>query len=396
MNILFVLTPAFNPNAGGVQRTTFKLGKYFTEKNNYVTYYSTANSGHVNPEYGSLFYSPNPGGSKNIENIKHLEMTLHKVKPQIVINQMPYEKEIAISLFKNRDRIGYNLYGCLRNSLFNFLSNARDRMDQMLPKIVFKLLDNPIGLRIVKHRHILKHRKQLRSILDYHDFFVLLSPPNREELEYFIGEYKSEKIISIPNSIPSVVESLPKKEKTILHVGRLNIQQKRSDLLIPVWEKVHSVLSDWNFIVVGDGPYMDKMKNEIRQKGLPRIKLVGFDKPESYYQNASIFLMPSAYEGFPNTLIEAQSYGTVPVVFDSYLALKWIIKSGENALAIKAFDVEQMSKELVNLATNEERLASMARSCLENARRFTIDKVGEVWTDEFQRLIDSKDFGNKS
>ena len=395
MNILFVLTPAFNPNAGGVQRTTFKLGKFFSEKNFQVTYYSTASSGHVKPDYGSLVYSTGPGGSKNKENIKHLEKTLHEVEPQIVINQMPYEKEIAISLFKNKDQVGYKLFGCLRNSLFNFLSNARDRMEQMLPKTVFELLDNPIGLRIVRNRHILKHRKQLRSILDYHDYFVLLSPPNREELEYFIGDYKSEKIISIPNSIPSVLELLPKKEKTILHVGRLNIQQKRSDLLIPVWEKVHSTLDDWNFIVVGDGPYFNKMKNDIQQKGLPRIKLVGFDKPESYYQNASIFLMPSAYEGFPNTLIEAQSYGTVPIVFDSYLALKWIIKTGENALAVKAFDVEQLSKELVNLATNEERLTCMARACLKNARRFTIDKVGEVWIDEFQRLVDDKDIGKR-
>ena len=40
LKIFFTLTVSFNPNEGGVQRSTFKMGKYFYEQGHKVFYYS--------------------------------------------------------------------------------------------------------------------------------------------------------------------------------------------------------------------------------------------------------------------------------------------------------------------------------------------------------------------
>ena len=80
-------------------------------------------------------------------------------------------------------------------------------------------------------------------------------------------------MLSIPNSIPSVVRAPGQKEKIILHVGRLNIQQKRSDLLLKVWGKVFPMLPDWEFVIVGDGEYKEQLELEIKSKNLPRVKI---------------------------------------------------------------------------------------------------------------------------
>ena len=61
MRILFTMTPAFKPEEGGVQRTTFKLGKYFTKQGMDVSYYSTADKGHIRAEYGTLYHGNYPG-----------------------------------------------------------------------------------------------------------------------------------------------------------------------------------------------------------------------------------------------------------------------------------------------------------------------------------------------
>jgi hypothetical protein len=244
MKILFTLTPAFNPNDGGVQRTTYKLGKYFTEQGLEVSYFSTSNTGHVKAEYGALYHTKEIGGQDNMQNIAELEVVVTDIKPDIVINQMPYETNLTNALTNLKTKLGFKLLGCLRNSLFNFKSNARDRMMQMLPSPLFKAMDNKLGISIIQKRHWLKHRKQLKEILDKHDKYILLAPPNRKELEYFVGEYKKEKVRAIPNSIPEIYRGTETKEKIVLHVGRLNIPQKRSDLLLDFWENIENLVLD--------------------------------------------------------------------------------------------------------------------------------------------------------
>ena len=65
---------------------------------------------------------------------------------------------------------------------------------------------------------------------------------------------------------------------------------------------------------------------------------------EPYYEKAKLFVMTSEKEGFPNVLLEAQSYGTVPFVFDSYLAVKDIIQHEHNGLVYPPFDTSAIAK----------------------------------------------------
>src|SRR5690554_4130797 len=153
MRILFTMRPAFNPNAGGVQRTTYTLGKYFTEQGLEVFYFSTNNKDHVVVEYGTLYHADEEGGQHNQRNIEEMKRVVRAVSPSFVINQMPYEASLTNALAQLKLEMGFTLLGCLRNSLFNFKSNARDRMMQMLPSPIFRLMDNPIGLKIVQKRH---------------------------------------------------------------------------------------------------------------------------------------------------------------------------------------------------------------------------------------------------
>lgn len=383
LRILFTFTPAFNPNAGGVQRTTYKLGKHFFEHGLEVNYYSLAKDGHESSAAGKLFSAPCYNGLKNQRNIDNLKMVLRDIRPQVVINQMPYEHRLRSTLFQEKRNISYLLIGCLRNSLFNFKNNVGDRIDQMLPRPVNWAMNNVIGRAIVSSWHWLKHRRDLKCIIDQHDYFILLAPPNRKELEHFVGHYKPEKIKAIPNSIPRVLEEIPEKEKIILHVGRINVQQKRSDLLLDFWERIHVQLPDWKFIIVGDGDYFETLQKDLQMRNLPRVELKGRQQPESYYKKAAIFMMPSAYEGFPNTLLEAQSYGCASLAFRSYGALDWIGHDGKDVKLFPPFQVDQMALFALGLTRNPEKLKNYQAAALQNASRFIIDKVGKLWLEFF-------------
>lgn len=386
MKILFTLTPAFNPNDGGVQRTTFKLGKRFTELGHEVYYFSTSDKGHVPPKYGELCHSKESGGVNNSKNINQLADFLKDVKPDIVINQMPYEAPLREELERQKEILEFVLLGCLRNSLFSFKSNMEDILKQSLPSWIHTLTNNSIVHSFVQWRHKIKHGKDLKKIIDAHDRFILLTPPNRKELNYFIGDYKKEKVIAIPNSIPDVYRDEMKKEKIILHVGRINIQQKRSDLLLDFWERCFERLPDWKFVIVGDGPYKSTLEDDLAKRKLPRVYLEGYQKPEPYFLKAPIFMMPSAYEGFPNTLLEAQSFGCVSAVFNSYYALDWIVNDEKDTILVEPFDISSMADRVVELINNEEKTQQMSAAALNNVERFTVNKVGNIWQSLFEEL----------
>lgn len=386
MRILFTLTKTINPSEGGVQHTTFKLGRFFTQRGLDVYYYSLKNDGHVPAQYGQLSHSPKSGGLKVSSNSEHMAEFIREVRPDVVINQMPYEIELRQQLRVLADELGFHFLGCLRNSLFSFKNNALNIAKQHLPVWIHRLIPNRILESVILKRHVIRHKSDLLDIIDKHDYFILLAPPNRDELEYYIRDYKNEKIISIPNSIPSVQESVPVKKKTLLFVGRLNVQHKRADLIIPLWAGLVDKLPEWEFKVVGSGEYFEKLKQELAAVKLPRITLEGFQSSLDYYPEASILFMPSAYEGFPNVLLEAQSFGCIPVAYKSYKAVEWIVNDGEDALLIEPFDIDKMSQSIVKLATDDRQRAKMAEAGLINARRFTIDKIGQKWLEFFDSL----------
>jgi len=88
--------------------------------------------------------------------------------------------------------------------------------------------------------------------------------------------------------------------------------------------------------------------------------------------------MTSAFEGFPNTLVEAQSFGAVPVLFNSFPVAEWLVRDGTNGFLVPPFDVDAMAAKVVQIARDDAREEVML-GALENARRFEIDRVGQIW-----------------
>jgi len=385
MKILFVITAAFDPFGGGVQQTTFKLGRHFHENGLDVSYLSLSEKGHLETiDYGTLHHVQRSGGADSAVNQRFIRQVIREVGPDIVINQHPYTYHLRNILSDMKEEEGYKLIGCLRNSLFSFKDNLENKVKEKLAgSPLLPLVNNKAGLSIILGYHYLKHRRDLKRIIDRHDYFILLAPPNRSELEHFVGEYKPEKVRAIPNSIPEV-HPLGEKEKLLLYVGRIDVSQKRADLIAPLWKKLHAKLAEWKFLVVGDGDYRKTLLKEI--EGLPRIESIGQADPAPYYEKASVLVMTSAYEGFPNVLLESQSYGTVPVLFNSYSAAPWVATEGEDGYLVEPFDLDAMVEKIVQLAANPEKRDEMSVRCVESARRFTVEEVGKIWFAFFEEL----------
>jgi len=147
---------------------------------------------------------------------------------------------------------------------------------------------------------------------------------------------------------------------------------------------MHEKLPGWKFTVVGDGDYRETLLKEI--EGLPNIESIGQADPAPYYEKASVLVMTSAYEGFPNVLLEAQSYGVVPVLFNSYSAAPWVTDEGETGFLIEPFDLEKMAEKVAWLANHTERWSEISNAAVQGARQFTVEEVGKIWFSFFKEI----------
>ncbi|MGY6587758.1 MAG: glycosyltransferase [Wenzhouxiangella sp.] len=380
--LLFVLTPAMNRNAGGVQMSTFKLGSHFLAIGHEVAAFSFAAEGHE-PDLPFKLFHGEGQGKQSEDNLARLRRILEQFNPDVVINQMPYEHAIG-ELLKEKKR--YLLLGCLRNTLYSVKGDLDGYIGRSVPAGLARAFRNSLGRHLFLARHRRRHRVDLKRILDTYDYFVMFGGPNLEELEYFVPGYDRERIRLVPNSIPAVAAEVPPKGKRLLWLGRVAHAQKRAELILPIWERVSAELTDWDLDVVGDGPELPALMAEAKSRGLQRIHFHGRQVPDDYYQRAPIFFMTSAFEGFPNTLIEAQSFGCIPVVFDTYPVGRWIVDDGNSGFLVPPFQIQALADRIIELARHPAR-TQLAEQALESARRFHIDRVGQLWQALFETEV---------
>ena len=81
--ILFVLTPEFHPNNGGVQMTTFKLARWFSDASHEVAVFSFAAEGHISQSFARLVAGPASGGVSESENLIALEAMVKEFDPDV-------------------------------------------------------------------------------------------------------------------------------------------------------------------------------------------------------------------------------------------------------------------------------------------------------------------------
>ncbi len=228
--------------------------------------------------------------------------------------------------------------------------------------------------------------KNYRLAIDESDYYVVLNQSYKRILEDKLFKGKSiEKIKVIPNpSVSGEHISVSEKEKIILYTGRLVKVPKRVDRLLSIWKRIEDKLNDWHLIILGDGeekPHLEKISNDMNLK---RVTFEGFKPAEDYYRKASILCLTSDYEGAPLVITESQSYGVVPVTFDSSAGIREMIQDGADGIIVKQGDVDLFSKELLKLASDNALRESMSKKCFDKSLENDLEKIGIRWVELFK------------
>lgn len=367
MNILFYTAYEVGKNNGGVSNVTDFWYHYFQKKghNVYVAFLYNA----INDIDDSLeqYKLPKKGTSVFFEKL------LKEKEISVVINQQGVNNRISIPCVIACKNAGIKLISVIHNTP-DILLHSKYFKPFLKYKFSTAVLKKILG--IIQKSSIYKGGK---FIHDNSNYVSVLSPSYIDEYCDLNVGYKSNKVVSIYNPLTFEKPVLNKeKENIVLFVGRL-AYQKSLDKLIRIWHLVENKLPDWKLVIVGDGPDKKELSRMSVLLNNKNVEFVGHDNPHEYYRKSKIFAMTSVFEGLPMTLIECQTYGVVPILFNSFSSAKDIVVHGENGILIPSFDEGKYASMLLELVNNQEKNREMSKFAYDFVDKFNPDKLYEEW-----------------
>lgn len=250
-------------------------------------------------------------------------------------------------------------------------------------------------LRLKRYVINLITRNSMVYVYKNSDKYLLLSPSYKDNFIHFTRIKNSEKLMVQTNPITLDTSDYTydpdKKEKMVVFVGRLDNNAKRVLRTIEVWKHLESKHPDWKMYIIGDGPEMNNLKQEITDYHLQSVFLKGFCDPKPYYEKASIIILVSEYEGFPLVLPEAMQYGLIPVVYGSYSAVYDIVDDNSDGKiqpykkdGFDAFGFAQKIESIMNMS-DEERIL-MQKRAVKKSMMFSKDVILDQWESKFKSV----------
>lgn len=234
------------------------------------------------------------------------------------------------------------------------------------------------------HRKILRLRRTL--IYPYATGFVFQT----KRIAEFFGDKIARRGTIIPNFIEKPLPNLydENSENIIVLTARLDDRQKNISMLLRAFNtftKTH----DYHLYIVGDGPDEPKFKQYIKDNNLEsRVHLTGRQNVYEYLRKAQMYVLPSFYEGMPNSLIEAMASGIPCIATDcSGGGAAELITDHINGILIPNNNEEELVKALIELADNPERRKVFSGEAYKLNERLEFNKILKEWIDYIEKIV---------
>jgi GalNAc-alpha-(1->4)-GalNAc-alpha-(1->3)-diNAcBac-PP-undecaprenol alpha-1,4-N-acetyl-D-galactosaminyltransferase len=214
---------------------------------------------------------------------------------------------------------------------------------------------------------------------------------SQDALNYFLPKFQSRTAV-IPNPVvlPPSGETLLENQRTglsIIAMGRLS-EEKCFDILLRAFVRLKERHPNWALTILGEGPQRPVLESLREQLGVVEsVFLPGIVKnPEKYLMNASLFVLSSRFEGFPNSLCEAMACGLPVIATDCSSGLREIIRHGEDGILVPPNDVNALANAMDRLMSDKGERRRLASRAVDVASRFNLEKIMGMWEEVLRNV----------
>lgn len=176
----------------------------------------------------------------------------------------------------------------------------------------------------------------------------------------------------------------------LLSLGRFD-KVKQIPLLVQAFALLSPDFPQWELHIWGAGGDEPAIRKTISAASCPQIHLHGLTlQPAQQFSQADIFCIPSRFEGFSLTVVEAFTHGLPVVGFAECSGVNSLVRSGHNGLLADAMTAESLAASLRQLMADPDLRHSMGRNARQDARTFAPSAIYDQWEQLLQKTAACK------
>ena len=245
--------------------------------------------------------------------------------------------------------------------------------------------------------HKLRYLKKARKIINQADLKFANSKAIQRRLE--IAGITHSKVIPILRDLSQFTPNIEGKafkknyhlsEKVLTYVGGLTLV-KGIMFITQTISKILEKYSDWNFIIVGDGPLWDDVERFIAQKDLKKqIRLIGrvpLEVMPEVYAASDLVVLPSLWEEPLSGILLEAGASCVPVVSSDRGGTREAVVDGKTGFIVSSTDEGAWKSVLLKLmedAALREKIGKQAREYI--LKNFSVNVVAEKVDGYYKKL----------
>lgn len=387
MNILIVQNNEVRPTYGGISRISYSLSKMFGDASNEVYFLASNRLSDEECMNHQLFLPSSNVG--DLCNVRFVEDVINRYGINFIINQACYNVTLT-SLIRSviRNNSNVKLVTCFHNSVLTPVKNFAYTKEYYLKKkklyFIFKVLKLSFVREVLTNFYAFKKRKLYRAIVDKSDVSIVLSEGQKRELLLVVGSNYQNQIYVVPNTVGIISElDIANKENIILWVGTFDMEIKRPDLMLRIWNEIYKENPTWKLVMLGDGIDFNEAKNLTSILGVKNVLFEGRVNPYDYYKKAKIICITSTHESFSLVTVEGMSYGVVPILFDSFYSASEIVTDGKDGFLIPPFEISVFAQKLNRLMKQVDLVEKYGVASNEASKRYSFENIYGYWKNLF-------------
>ncbi|MBP3920929.1 MAG: glycosyltransferase [Bacilli bacterium] len=210
--------------------------------------------------------------------------------------------------------------------------------------------------------------------------------------KYYKNRIKNTTVIPniVDNKYKNVkIEKFNARKNEIDIFSRIEIKQKRHDILIKAFNEIHIVHPELILNIYGDGPDEDKIKNIVNE-----LKLNAFVNFKGSTNNAlnilkdsKLTILSSDYEGIPNGVIDALAIGIPVVATDtSPGGVRLLIEDGKNGYIVPCGDYMKLANKVNFLIEHPDIADEFSKESIKINERFSEKNIIKLWDEYIDKI----------
>ena len=229
--------------------------------------------------------------------------------------------------------------------------------------------------------------KKIRKLFQKADYSVFQTCMARE----YYDNIPDDKCSIILNPVTEPLTFWKKKIKShrIVTICRLNPQKNLTMAIDAASILRDRIGENFSYEIYGQGEEKNKLLEYVSQKKLDNVvHLCGTtNKVNEVLTEASVFVLPSNYEGISNSMLEALAVGVPTICTDCPAGgARQVIENGKNGVLIAVNDTISLANEIEKLFLNESSAKKMGFEAQISMKKLNVQAIVKEWINVVEKI----------